>query len=113
MAENCMFCLDEVKQNEEILNPIGCQCVFKAHGPCLHAWFEEKNQYECPICHTVAAMNPTQGIVQVIYVNHPFPPAAEQREYMTSRRQKCITASCLTFILWGFFVTIWHFMGGN
>jgi hypothetical protein len=70
-----MFCLEEL-QNEKAENPIGCRCHYSSHGSCLQKWFEEKNQYECPICHCISVPNPmlhqdpVQPIYHTIYIEH-------------------------------------------
>ena len=108
MEETCMFCLEPLKQNEQVINPIGCQCDFKSHGPCLQVWFEQKQQYECPICHTVCVPNPTeqnqQPIVQIVYVNREQPRISENQ--ITRGQQKCIGMCCLIIISWGLAMTI-------
>lgn len=113
MAETCMFCLDEIKSTEVAFNPIGCSCQFKSHGSCLQSWFEEKNQYECPICHTVAVPNadfvsvpnPLQRhIVQVVYVQNPRQEETNGR--ITRAQQRCIAICCVGWIFWSLFITL-------
>ena len=117
MAETCMFCLDEVKSTEVAFNPIGCQCEFKSHGPCLQSWFEQKGQYECPICHTVSIPSPVQQPpiqqvpVQVIYVQNPTPTIDLQERCITRGQERCLSACCLGFLFWSVFVTVWDMFG--
>jgi hypothetical protein len=104
-----MFCLEPLKQNEQVINPIGCQCDFKSHGPCLQLWFEQKQQYECPICHTVCVSNPVQQAQHVIvYVNREQPRISENQ--ITHAQQKCIGMCCLILIGWALSMTILDFV---
>ena len=110
MAETCMFCLDELKSVEVAFNPIGCNCEFKSHGPCLQSWFEQKGQYECPICHSVAIRSPIQELpLHVIYVQNPAPQVPERR--ITRGQERCVGACCLGFVFWSLFVTLWDIFG--
>ena len=107
MAETCMFCLDELKTNEIAFNPIGCNCQFKSHGSCLQSWFEQKSQYECPICHAVSVTNPLPNqapVIQVVYVQNP----REQREEgrITRGQQQCLAACCVGWIFWSLFISL-------
>ena len=98
-----MFCLDPVKRNEVAFNPIGCSCQFKSHGNCLHEWFEQKHQYECPICHTISIPNPTQQqVVRFVYVEE----APQYNSLIDQRHQKCIGFCCLTLVGWSLIMTI-------
>ncbi len=91
----CLFCLEDVKANEEYINPIGCNCQYKVHGPCLQTWFEEKNQYECPICHAVSIPNPAQlRPIQFVIV--------ERRAGFSEvdmGTQRCLGFCCLSLLL--------------
>ena len=107
MAENCMFCLDEVKPNEEILNPVGCSCLFKAHGSCLQSWFEQKNQYECPICHAVVNLNPLQP-VHVVYIQE-----RPSESGLVRRHRWCLGMCFVISIFWGLFVFLWTLITKN
>lgn len=100
-----MFCLDSIKSNEFALNPIGCQCQFKSHGSCLQTWFEQKNQYECPICHTISVPSPVQPVYQIVYVERD-PPRPEGR--ITESQQRCVAACCLGWILWSIFLSLFE-----
>ncbi len=109
MEETCMFCLEPLKQNEQALNPIGCECNFKAHGQCLQSWFEQKQQYECPICHVVCIINPVeqyvqQPVVQVVYVNRE---STSPSTYQISEgQQKCLGICCFMLIFWALTTSI-------
>ena len=100
MDETCMFCLESVKSNEQAMNPIGCTCHFISHGTCLQGWFEQKQQYECPICHAVCVVNPVQVPV-VVYVE-----TARDSGQTTIAQQRCVAACCLGLLFWALFVTI-------
>lgn len=97
MDESCIFCLDPLKQNPTS-NPFGCSCKILAHESCLHAWFHQKQNIECPICHTVRTENPV-----VVYVEVPM----EQEERRSFRRnEKAIAACCCILIGWAISLTI-------
>lgn len=102
-----MFCLEDVKSTEMVLNPIGCQCQLKSHGPCLQAWFEEKNQYECPICHAVSLPNPIQPMVHVVYIQRE---PVERFNRMNTRQQKYVLLCFCLFIGWGIIASITEFV---
>jgi hypothetical protein len=112
MEETCMFCLETLKQNEMAFNPIGCQCQFKSHGPCLQSWFNEKQQYECPICHAVSVPNPVQSQVHIIYIQQdPIEIERERGESLNERRitqaqKKCVALCCLGWIFWSLSITL-------
>ena len=97
MGETCIFCLDDIKERNQVINPIGCACQIKAHGSCLQTWFEQKNQYECPICHTVSQANPILPFVHVLYVREE-PPS--RYRVPNANQQKCIGCCCLVLIFW-------------
>ena len=101
-----MFCLESVKSVELAFNPIGCPCQFKSHGACLHAWFEEKHQYECPICHTVSVPNPVQPVYQIVYVQRDEPVNRSFYPLIPQRHQQCVGVCCLGFLLWWLALTI-------
>lgn len=101
-----MFCLEVVKSNEQVINPIGCNCQFKAHGPCIQSWFEQKHQYECPICHTVCLPNPVQLPV-VVYVERPRQSGSTE---ITQTQQRCVAACCLGLLFWALFVTVMDYV---
>lgn len=107
-----MFCLETVKENEIAFNPIGCQCQFKSHGPCLQSWYDQKQQYECPICHAVSVPNPVEPPVQIIYIQRDPRERERQREEslnerrITQAQQKCIALCCVGWICWSLFITL-------
>lgn len=103
-----MFCLEQLKTNETVLNPIGCNCLYKSHGTCLQAWFEQKQQYECPICHAVSLgplhsrTNPVVGpLVRVVYVQRE-----QEEDGIPERHQKCFGICCLGMIGWAIFINV-------
>lgn len=101
-----MFCLETVKSNEVVLNPIGCNCKYMSHGPCLQSWFQEKNQYECPICHAVSIPNPIQSpqpMYQIVYIQER---REEIERRMTRSQKKCAAILCFTIICWGIIMNI-------
>jgi hypothetical protein len=98
MDQQCVFCLETLKSTEAVLNPIGCSCSFPSHGPCLQTWFEQKNQYECPICHAVSIPNvvaqPPQQIVYVVRVRRPI------YELVMADQQRCAAICCFGVMIW-------------
>jgi hypothetical protein len=98
MEYQCMFCLEQLKSTEVALNPIGCLCSFQSHGPCLQTWFEQKNQYECPICHAVSIPNPVfqapQPVVYVVQVRRPL------YEVVMRDQQLCAAVCCFGVMIW-------------
>lgn len=108
MEEACIFCLDPIKESECIGNPIQCTCNYKAHGSCLQNWFEQKNQYECPICHTVVVQPPVQPPFQVVYVQMPQQP--EQQPRISKAQQRCAAMCCFTLMGWAIFVSILEYV---
>lgn len=103
-----MFCLEPVKSTEVAFNPIGCSCQFKSHGGCLQTWFEQKQQYECPICHTVSVPNPVVPVYQVVYVQQE-PLENNRPSSLTPAQQKCAGYFCLGFLLWWVILSIFEF----
>ncbi len=106
-----MFCLEPIKSTELAFNPIGCHCVFKSHGTCLQAWFQQKQQLECPICHTVSMPSPVQPVAlpayQIVYVQEP--PQEMNRFRITRGQQKCAGYCCIGFLLWWVALSIFEF----
>ncbi len=101
-----MFCLEPVKTNELAFNPIGCQCQFKSHGTCLQAWFHEKQNYECPICHTVAVPVNPLPVVQYVYVRETEEYQQESR--ITERQKKFVLCCCFVWLFWSLFLSLFE-----
>ena len=100
-----MFCLETVKPNEAVFNPIGCNCKYIAHGSCLQTWFEQKSQYECPICHSVSIPNPIQPqpMYQIVYIQqHP----TESQRILRRNNRKCAMYGCVALISMGIVMNI-------
>lgn len=105
-SETCMFCLEDLKAQESSSNPIGCHCSYKSHPSCLQTWFEQKNQYECPICHSVSIPNPihaTNNPIQVIVVRRE---QSNMLEDINMSNQKCMGWCCMGMIVWTIVVNI-------
>jgi hypothetical protein len=102
MEETCLFCLEPVKPTEATVNPIGCPCQIKSHGTCLQEWFEEKQQYECPICHTVSIPNPVQPVYQIVYVRE----TPRSNSMIDQQHQKCMAVCCFSLLGWTIILTI-------
>lgn len=104
-----MFCLEVVKSNEQAFNPIGCQCHFISHGSCLHSWFEQKHQYECPICHAVCLISPIQPPV-IVYIDRERQP---ERSDISRRQKQCMSICCLGVLFWALFMTVIEYVKNN
>ena len=80
MQESCLVCLEELK-GETIVNPIGCSCKFNVHTQCFERWFQQKNQMECPICHSVSIPNRVAlENIHIVYVNTTAIDRTDRRE---------------------------------
>lgn len=98
----CLFCLDEMKENQSCPNLIGCECEVNCHPSCLQDWFQQKQQMECPICHVVLAANPLHRIeppreyviVRLQNIEH------QEHRNRIRLQDKCIGFCCLTILLW-------------
>ena len=95
----CLFCLEPVKSTEQCSNPIGCPCALLCHGACLQAWFDSKQQLECPICHTVSVPNLSyevgpQEIIHIVHVNRP-----QEDSYAQQRRNERAVGVCCYLLL--------------
>ena len=103
MEATCLFCLDPIKENNT-RNPIGCQCAVHAHESCIHAWFQQKQQIECPICHTVSIPNPVSyENIQIVYIERP--EVQETRRYFRAN-EKAIALCCCVLLGWSIGLTI-------
>lgn len=105
-SETCMFCLENLKPQECSLNPIGCQCAYKAHSSCLVEWFEQKNQYECPICHSVSLPNPIHNRASPIQVVVIRREQSHMLDEVDPSSQKCMGWCYLGMIIWIIIVNI-------
>jgi hypothetical protein len=104
----CLFCLETIKDGEAIANPIGCQCQLSTHQRCLRAWFDQKHQMECPICHIVSTPSPFQfsddyRIIQIIHVDSS--PAVRERQHIY-RHDKAMAFCCCLLLGWAVGLTI-------
>jgi E3 ubiquitin-protein ligase DOA10 len=113
MQQTCLFCLDPIKENT--LNPIGCQCTIYAHQSCFHLWFQQKQQLECPICHTIAIPNPlSYENVRVVYVESPEQRTMERNIQRRFRNQeKAIAMCCCVLFGWSIGLTILELVFGK
>jgi hypothetical protein len=105
MEKPCLFCLESIKENPAP-NPIGCQCKIQAHEKCFHVWFEEKQQMECPICHTVSVPNHiVNETIHVVYMNTYRERQREEGERYR-RNEKCMGLCCFVLLGWTIGLTI-------
>jgi hypothetical protein len=102
MEATCLFCLEPIQDNPA-QNPIGCSCKILLHPQCLEQWWTQKQQLECPVCHTVAVPNPQiNESVRVVYV--AMNP--EETTGITPSQQKCVGFCCLGFLFWSIALSI-------
>jgi hypothetical protein len=99
MPDLCLFCLEELKESERCPNVVGCGCEVKCHISCLQAWFQQKEQMECPICHHVSVMNPIQPPREYVIV-HVQALRNEDQIQRIQFREKCAGCCCLTLLVW-------------
>lgn len=98
----CLFCLEEIQGNPTS-NPIGCRCKIQAHESCFHHWFEQKQSYECPICHTVSVPTPIHHEnIRIVVIERQ--QAREERNNRTN--QKAVAVCCCLLIGWSVGLTI-------
>lgn len=102
--QTCLFCLEPVGNKDVIPNAIGCACRIAAHPACFEQWFQQKQQLECPICHTVSIPN----AVAVDNIRIVFVDATQE----TSRRrtyrghEKAVACCCCLLMGWAIGITI-------
>jgi len=97
MEPSCLFCLDPVKQ-DSLQNPIGCHCKIVAHTQCFNSWYQQKQQLECPICHTISIPNPAAiDTVRIVFIDTTRRAAAERR---FRGNEKAVTFCCCLLLGW-------------
>ena len=98
----CLFCLEDLKENQECPNVVGCGCEINCHSSCLETWFQQKNQMECPICHTVVQQNPSSRVElsHTYMVVHIRDPRNTEQIRNIQSREKCVGFCCLTLLFW-------------
>lgn len=107
----CLFCLEAVKEQEQIPNIIGCDCELSCHAICMQNWFETKHQLECPVCHTINLLNvlfQRHGTdnIQIVYVESLRSQLAITQLERRRWQEKCAAGSCLFLIFLGIFVNV-------
>ena len=103
MQPSCLFCLETVEK-DKLSNPIGCQCQILAHRSCFEQWFTQKNQMECPICHTIAVPNPvTIDDIHIVYIDTTN-VIERQRRYRG--HEKAVAFCCCLLMGWALGLTI-------
>ncbi len=102
MLPLCLFCLEELKDSEECPNVVGCGCELHTHPQCLQAWFQQKQQMECPICHRVVLMNPVHRVEppREFVIVHVQDTRDEERLRRIQSHEKCVGFCCLTILFW-------------
>lgn len=104
MPPLCLFCLEELKESDVCPNVVGCGCELHTHPQCLQAWFQQKQEVECPICHTVSIPNPVRSAQQqqqqereivIIHVQDPV-----QARHLQMREQCMATCCCMLLFWW-------------
>ncbi len=100
--QSCLFCLEPV-ETEIATNPIGCACRIAAHPQCFRHWFEQKQQMECPICHTVAVPNRVAyENIHIVYINQP----SHEVQRRTRTQDKLAMFCCCLLLGWSIGLTI-------
>jgi hypothetical protein len=103
MSTFCLFCLEEI-QGTPTPNPIGCPCKIQAHESCFHAWFQQKQSIECPICHTVSIPTPFQyENLHIVFVERRGDPEARRR---VRNNKKAVAVCCCLLLGWTVGLTI-------
>jgi len=111
MERICLFCFDPIKENNT-RNPIGCQCAIHAHESCIHSWFQQKQQIECPICHTVSIPNPVSyENIQIVFIERNQSREGERRAFQAN--QKVIALCCCVLLGWSIGLTIVEAVWGH
>jgi hypothetical protein len=103
MQPSCLFCLEPV-QKDKLTNPIGCHCQIIAHRSCFEQWFQQKQQMECPICHTVSI--PNQVAVDNIRIVFIDTSNTEARQRRFRGHEKAVAFCCCLLMGWGIGLTI-------
>jgi hypothetical protein len=104
MPPLCLFCLEELKENQGVPNLVGCGCELHTHSACLHLWFDQKQQLECPICHRVSIPNPMQSMQEqqqreIVIIRIQDPEREDQLRRLQSQ-EKCVGFCCLFILIW-------------
>ena len=101
MNSPCLFCL-EVVGKDTLANPIGCHCKLYAHTSCFEQWFQEKNQMECPICHTISIPNQIAiDNIRVVFVDTTNATLQIRRNTLFSKQGKIAAVCCCLFLFIG------------
>lgn len=103
MQPPCLFCLEPVEK-QPISNPIGCHCKISSHTSCFEQWFQQKQQMECPICHTVSI--PNQVAVENIRIVFVDNSNTERRERRYRGHEKAVAFCCCLLMGWAIGLTI-------
>lgn len=109
MEPSCLFCLEQIKENVPI-NPIGCPCKIQAHKQCFEQWFAEKNQIECPICHTVSV--PNRIALDTIHVVYIQQPQVDTHYNAMAGHEKAAAFCCCLLLGWAVGITILNLVTG-
>ena len=69
--EPCMFCLEVIKNDDEVITLIlnqyengTCNCRIYTHVSCWMSYILHKGYAECPLCHTVVHASYTPPVIQ-------------------------------------------------
>ena len=69
--EPCMFCLEVIKNDDEVITLIlnqyesgTCDCRIHTHVSCWMSYILHKGYAECPLCHTVVHAPYTPPVIQ-------------------------------------------------
>lgn len=109
MEQSCLFCLEQIKENV-MMNPIGCQCKLHAHPQCFEQWFAQKQQMECPICHTVSI--PNRMVMDTVHVVYIQTPQDRPRFNPMVGHEKAAAFCCCLLLGWSLGITILNLVTG-
>ena len=105
METSCLFCLEPIRETFPP-NPVGCPCKIQAHKQCFDAWFAQKHQMECPICHTVAVPNHIlQDEIHMVYIQNPTTIQRDIERYGHQHRKAALFC-CALILGWSVGMTV-------
>jgi hypothetical protein len=103
-SKPCLFCLENVDKNNSLQNPIGCHCSIIAHKQCFQTWFDQKQQMECPICHTLALPNPV--VIDDIHIVYIDTTMVQEHRRRYRGHEKAIAFCCCTLLGWAIGISV-------
>jgi hypothetical protein len=107
MESTCLVCLEPIKENPAP-NPIGCSCKILLHPACFQQWFDQKQQLECPLCHTIALPTILAHNIHIVYVNTTETENAinQNRQRQQQKRDVYLGICCCGLLFWTLLLVI-------